>query len=115
MAECHSHLRRTVESVRSRCQRDTGSFSLMWRSSALAMPKLPSEFSKSIGFTLCGMVEEPTSSALRLLPEITERDIAPYIAVEVEHDRVDGGICVEQFRDRIVRLDLDRVRIELHA
>ena len=56
-------LRSTVESVRSRCQRETGSFSLRWRSSALAMPKLPSEFSKSIGLTLCGMVEEPISPA----------------------------------------------------
>ncbi|MNC95585.1 hypothetical protein D3C83_127390 [compost metagenome] len=54
-------LRCAVESERSRCQRDTGSFSARWRSSALAMPRLPSEFSKSIGFTLCGMVEEPTS------------------------------------------------------
>ncbi|MNC87035.1 hypothetical protein D3C83_27300 [compost metagenome] len=56
-------LRRTVESVRSRCQRETGSFSLMCLSSALATPRLPSEFSKSIGFTLCGMTEEPTSPA----------------------------------------------------
>ena len=30
---------------------------------ALAMPRLPSEFSKSIGLTLCGMVEEPISPA----------------------------------------------------
>jgi hypothetical protein len=29
----------------------------------LAIPRLPSAFSKSIGFTLCGMVEEPTSVA----------------------------------------------------
>ena len=56
-------LRSTVESVRSRCQRDTGSFSEKCRSSALARPQLPSAFSKSIGLTLCGMVEEPTSPA----------------------------------------------------
>ena len=31
--------------------------------SALAMPRFPSEFSKSIGLTLCGMVEEPISPA----------------------------------------------------
>ena len=30
---------------------------------ALANPKLPSEFSKSIGFTLWGMVDDPTSPA----------------------------------------------------
>ena len=54
-------LRSTVESVRSRCKREIGSFSARCRSSALARPRLPSEFSKSIGFTLCGMVDEPTS------------------------------------------------------
>ena len=27
------------------------------------MPRLPSAFSKSIGFTLCGIVDEPTSPA----------------------------------------------------
>ena len=31
---------------------------------ALAMPRLPSLFSKSMGFTLWGMVEEPTSPAI---------------------------------------------------
>ena len=44
-------LRSTVESVRSRCQRLMGSFEDRCSSSALAMPRLPSEFSKSIGFT----------------------------------------------------------------
>ena len=41
----------------------TGSFWLRCVSSALARPKLPSAFSKSIGLTLCGMVELPTSPA----------------------------------------------------
>ena len=66
MSECASAtpmLRCTVESVRSRCQREIGSFSAMNRSSALATPKLPSAFSKSIGLTLCGIVDEPTSPA----------------------------------------------------
>ena len=56
-------LRMTVESVRSRCQRDTGSFSEKCRSIAFASPALPSAFSKAMGFTLCGMVDEPTSPA----------------------------------------------------
>ena len=29
---------------------------------ALAMPKLPSAFSKSMGLTLCGMADEPMSA-----------------------------------------------------
>ena len=31
---------------------------------ALASPRFPPLFSKSIGFTLCGIVEEPTSPTL---------------------------------------------------
>jgi hypothetical protein len=58
-------LRSTVLSVRSRCQRLTGNFWLMCVSSALARPKLPSAFSKSIGLTLCGIVDEPISPAFR--------------------------------------------------
>ena len=41
-----------IESVRSRCQRLTGSLSDKCRSRALARPRLPSAFSKSIGLTL---------------------------------------------------------------
>lgn len=57
--------RSTVLSLRSRWKRDTGSFSAQCPSSALASPTLPSLFSKSMGLTLCGMVELPTSPALR--------------------------------------------------
>ena len=57
-------LRSTVESVRSRCKRLTGNFCAKNASTALAMPMFPSEFSKSMGFTLCGMALEPTSPAL---------------------------------------------------
>mmetsp|Transcript_3534 Transcript_3534/g.7542 ORF Transcript_3534/g.7542 Transcript_3534/m.7542 type:complete len:225 (-) Transcript_3534:484-1158(-) len=54
-------LRITVESVRSRCIREIGSFALRWLKMAFASPRFPSAFSKSIGFTLCGMVDDPTS------------------------------------------------------
>ena len=57
-------LRNTVESVKSRCKREIGNLADKCSNMALAMPKLPSAFSKSIGFTLCGMAEEPTSSLL---------------------------------------------------
>ncbi|MNN36052.1 hypothetical protein D3C81_1499270 [compost metagenome] len=57
-------LRSTVESVRSRCQREIGSLLARCWNSALAIPRLPSEFSKSIGLTLCGMVDEPISPAM---------------------------------------------------
>mmetsp|Transcript_58197 Transcript_58197/g.85312 ORF Transcript_58197/g.85312 Transcript_58197/m.85312 type:complete len:240 (-) Transcript_58197:855-1574(-) len=57
-------LRVTVESVRSRCSREMGSFMERWSKRAFARPKLPSAFSKSIGFTLCGIADEPISPAL---------------------------------------------------
>mmetsp|Transcript_6788 Transcript_6788/g.27718 ORF Transcript_6788/g.27718 Transcript_6788/m.27718 type:complete len:203 (-) Transcript_6788:856-1464(-) len=56
-------LRSTVESVRSRCHRETGSLAERCSNTALAIPTFPSEFSKSMGLTLCGMVDEPTSPA----------------------------------------------------
>eukprot|EP00960_Hanusia_phi_P024203 713134-Hanusia_phi.AAC.1 len=41
-----------------------GSLLLRCSRMALAMPRLPSAFSKSMGLTLCGMAEEPISPAL---------------------------------------------------
>ena len=108
-------LRSTVESVRSRCQRDTGSFSARCRRSALASPRLPSEFSKSIGLTLCGIVDEPTSPSRHLLPEVAERHVAPDVAIEVDQHRVGARDRVEELGHVVVRLDLRRVRIELEA
>ena len=55
---------RTVESVRSRCSLEIGSFIDRKVNTALAIPRLPSAFSKSIGLTLCGIAEEPTSFLL---------------------------------------------------
>eukprot|EP00982_Pelagococcus_subviridis_P006967 30385-Pelagococcus_subviridis.AAC.2 len=57
-------LRNTVESVRSRCHRDTGSLAPRCSNIAFASPTFPSLFSKSIGFTLCGIVLLPTSPAI---------------------------------------------------
>ena len=54
----------TVLSVKSLCNLEIGNFEEKKLSSALAIPKLPSAFSKSMGFTLCGMAEEPTSFSL---------------------------------------------------
>ncbi|MNT17144.1 hypothetical protein D3C71_1862360 [compost metagenome] len=51
--------RNTVESVRSRCKREIGNFAAKCSNSAFAIPKFPSAFSKSIGFTLCGIAEDP--------------------------------------------------------
>ena len=41
-----------------------GNFAAKCSKIAFAIPKFPSEFSKSIGFTLCGIADDPTSPAL---------------------------------------------------
>ena len=56
-------LRSTVESVRSLCHLLMGSLADRCSMRALAMPKLPSEFSKSMGFT-CGTQTEGLPHAL---------------------------------------------------
>ena len=54
---------RTVESDKSRCSLETGSFAARCSKAAFATPTFPSEFSKSMGFTLWGMALLPTSPA----------------------------------------------------
>ncbi len=56
-------LRRVVESVKSRWSREMGSFIERCVRTASATPRLPSAFSKSMGLTLWGMADEPTSFA----------------------------------------------------
>ena len=56
-------LRCDVESVRSRCQRDSTRVAPSESSRAQESSRLASAFSKRIGFTLCGMVEEPVAPA----------------------------------------------------
>src|SRR5207247_765 len=48
-----------------------------------------------------------------LLPKISERNIPPDVAVEVDDDRVHARKSVEQRRHAIVRLDLRSERVEL--
>ena len=52
---------KTVLSVKSLCKREIGSLLDKNEKIAFPIPKLPSAFSKSIGFTLCGIADEPTS------------------------------------------------------
>src|SRR5580704_1098357 len=69
-------LRSTVESVRSRCQRDNGSLSAKWRSNALAPA------------------------------QVAERDVTPHVATQVDADDIDGGERIAVLGDPVVRLDL---------
>ena len=52
---------------------------------------------------------------LHLLREISQRDIAPHVAVEIEQDAVGACIGIEQLGSPIVRLDLRRIGVEFQA
>ena len=58
-----SHYHPGSAPVRSRCQREMGSLAARWPMVALAMPRLPSLFSKSMGFT-CGPGSEGTEQGV---------------------------------------------------
>lgn len=53
------------------CQREIGNLLLKWLISAFAFPQLPSLFSKSMGLTLWGIVEDPISPALVVCTHLT--------------------------------------------
>ena len=69
-----------VESLKSLCNLDIGSFSAKKLNIEFANPTLPSEFSKSIGFILCGIVDEPTSFFIALTIKIS---LAIYIHISL--------------------------------
>ena len=54
-------------------------------------------------------------AGFQLLPEQTQRDIAPDVAVKVDQNRIDTDKGVEQLGQSIVRFDLDGVRIKFQA
>ena len=96
----------TVESVKSLCKRDTGNFVAKCSKIALAIPRLPSAFSKSIGFTLCGMADEPHLTRLDLLLEILHGNILPKVTVQVDQDRINTLQAIENSRQIIIIRDL---------
>lgn len=57
------------------CQREIGNFILRKDRSSLALPRLPSLFSKSIGLTLWGIVEDPISPALVICSKFDQTNI----------------------------------------
>jgi hypothetical protein len=52
-----------LESVRSRCSRDVTRVAASDSSRALESSRFASAFSNRIGFTLCGMVDDPVAPA----------------------------------------------------
>jgi len=49
------------------------------------------------------------------LPEVTERNIAPDIAVQVEKNRIDTDMGIEQLCHGVMRFDLGGIWIETQA
>lgn len=64
MAERQQWTRKIETDIALACQREIGNFILRWDRPPLATPRLPSLFSKSMGFTLWGIVDDPISPAL---------------------------------------------------
>ncbi len=54
-------------------------------------------------------------ACLGALLEITDRNITPDIAIQIDQDGIGTGDRVEQLGHVIVRFDLDRVRIEFQS
>jgi len=74
------------------------------------MPRLPSAFSKSMGFTLCGIVDEPFTGH-RALAQVPERNITPHIPTQVDEHDIDCGHGVAVLVQSSRALDLRRVGI----
>ena len=99
-------LRCALESVRSRCRRVVTSVAASESSTADESSRFASAFSKRIGLTLCGIVDEPVAPACRDLAEVAERDVGPDVGGEVVQHAV--GV-----RDAPVELGLPVVRLDL--
>lgn len=80
-----------------RCRQEIGSFSAKVLEHGIGQAKVAFRTSKSIGLTLCGMVEGDDFTSLDLLLEETEGDVTPDIAIEVNQDAVGAGKGIEQF------------------
>ena len=80
----------------------------------VSQPRLPSEFSVD-RIDLVRHGRRADFAGLDLLLEETERDVAPDVAVEIHQNAVRPGEGVEQFGQRVVRLDLDGVGVEGQA
>ena len=48
----------------------------------------------------------------RALLKVAQRDIAPYVAIEVDQDRIEAANGIKQFSDVVVRLDLSGIGVE---
>jgi hypothetical protein len=106
-------LRSTVESVRSRCQREIGSFSARCLQHRVGQAEVAFGILEVDRIDLVRHGRRADFAGLDLLLEEAERDVAPDVAVEVDQDAVGAGEGVEQFGQRVVRLDLDGVGVEV--
>ena len=98
-------LRSTVESVRSRCQRETGSFR---RSGEQRIGDTAVAF-RILEVDRVDLVRHGRGADLaghRALAQVAQRDVAPDVARQVDEDHVDRGERIAVLADPVVRLDL---------
>ena len=108
-------LRSTVLSVRSRWKREIGSFSLMCAKQRVGDAEVAFGVLEVDRVDLVRHRARADSRRRCLLREVAEADVAPGVARPVDQDRVAALDRVEQLGDRVVRLDLGRVGVELQA
>jgi len=72
---------------------------------ALAIPRLPSAFSKSIGFTLCGMARNRLPR-LDPLFEVFHGDVGPHIPCKIDQNGIDAGAGCQTGQPVVIMLDL---------
>jgi hypothetical protein len=105
-------LRSTVESVRSRCQRETGSLSARC-AAGVGQAEVAFRVLEVDRIDLVRHGRRADLASLELLLEEAERDVAPEIAVQVDQDQCWRGRRRRTVRPCVVRLDLNGVGIEL--
>ena len=115
MSQGHRNISQCRRAAQIRCQRDWGSVAPGKPSRALATPRLPSAFSNSIGLTLWGIVDEPTSPGTARWPEVPDAHVSPQVPAQVQHDGIDAQERMTIRGIPVVGFDLRRMAIVLQA
>jgi len=82
--------------------------------SELAFERFPSLFSKSIGLTLWGIVDDPFRPR-RPPAEVAVGDVEPHVEIQIEQHSVGSAERVEQRREVVTGVDLRREGFKLEA
>ena len=108
-------LRSTVESVRSRCRRDTGSLSAKCPSRALANPKIALGVFEVDRVHFVRHGRRAHFARFEPLLEIPERNVAPHVARKIQQHGVGAHQRMTVLGNPVVRFDLGGVGVRREA